>query len=97
MYAFTVNRVGCASAGEYLMALPQQLEVLMGDEAAAAAAGGSGQEAAALQAEAAEGDELAAEWLDRVSATLGVDVALVALWCSSMREMLSSLQSGLTG
>jgi predicted NBD/HSP70 family sugar kinase len=33
----------------------------------------------ALQAEAAEGDELAAEWLDRVSATLGVDVALVAL------------------
>jgi predicted NBD/HSP70 family sugar kinase len=46
------------------MALPQQLEVLMGDEAAA---GGSGQEAAALQAEAAEGDELAAEWLDRVS------------------------------
>jgi predicted NBD/HSP70 family sugar kinase len=47
------------------MALPQQLEVLMGDEAAAA--GGSGQEAAALQAEAAEGDELAAEWLDRVS------------------------------
>ncbi|KAF6263232.1 Golgi complex component 7-domain-containing protein [Scenedesmus sp. NREL 46B-D3] len=53
------------AVGEYLMALPQQLEVLMGDEAAATA-GGSSPEAAALQAEAAEGDELAAEWLDKV-------------------------------
>jgi predicted NBD/HSP70 family sugar kinase len=56
----------CVFSGEYLMALPQQLEVLMGDESAAAG-GSSSQEAAALQAEAAEGDELAAEWLDRVS------------------------------
>jgi hypothetical protein len=60
-----------SNAGEYLMALPQQLEVLMADEAAAAAGGSSSssQEAAALQAEAAEGDELAAEWLDKVRGT----------------------------
>lgn len=51
-------------AGEYLMALPQQLEVLMADEAAAADSGS--QEAAAALHEEADGDELAAEWLDKV-------------------------------
>uniref|UniRef100_A0A383V7S2 Conserved oligomeric Golgi complex subunit 7 n=1 Tax=Tetradesmus obliquus TaxID=3088 RepID=A0A383V7S2_TETOB len=70
------------AVGEYLMALPQQLEVLMGDEAAAA--GGSGQEAAALQAEAAEGDELAAEWLDKVVRGAGLLYAEALLQIKSL-------------
>ncbi|WIA21115.1 hypothetical protein OEZ85_005432 [Tetradesmus obliquus] len=70
------------AVGEYLMALPQQLEVLMGDEAAAAA--GGGQEAAALQAEAAEGDELAAEWLDKVVRGAGLLYAEALLQIKSL-------------
>jgi hypothetical protein len=65
--AFSAYPLAAVTAvGEYLMALPQQLEVLMGDEAAAAAAGADGQAAAAQDED--EGDELAAEWLDKVSA-----------------------------
>ncbi|WIA41405.1 hypothetical protein OEZ86_004988 [Tetradesmus obliquus] len=74
------------AVGEYLMALPQQLEVLMGDETAAA--GGSSQEAAALQAEAAEGDELAAEWLDKVVRGAGL------LYAESLLQIKTLSASG---
>jgi hypothetical protein len=42
------------------MALPQQLEVLMGQP-------GNNEEGEQQQVEEEEGDELAAEWLDKVS------------------------------
>lgn len=68
------------AVGEYLMALPQQLEVLMGQSTAATAgAGGSSggdgdqqQQQPAVQED--EGDELAAEWLDKVRPYLWVVV-----------------------
>lgn len=58
------------AVGEYLMALPQQLEVLMG-QTTAGAGGGSGGDGEQQQqqqpsVEEEEGDELAAEWLDKV-------------------------------
>jgi hypothetical protein len=49
------------TVGEYLMALPQQLEVLMGGTGGAGEGGKQQQ-----QVEEEEGDELAAEWLDKV-------------------------------
>ena len=54
------------AVGEYLMALPQQLEVLMGQTAAGSS--GADGEQQQQQVEGEEGDELAAEWLDKVSA-----------------------------
>jgi hypothetical protein len=58
------------NVGEYLMSLPQQLEVLLGG------AGGPGegaeQQQQQQQVEEEEGDELAAEWLDKVSGGVGV-------------------------
>ncbi|KAG2435213.1 hypothetical protein HXX76_007296 [Chlamydomonas incerta] len=58
--------------GDHLMAMPQQLEVLMGDtgdDTSAAAAAGGGAEAGG----AAEWEELAAEWLDKaVSGAAGM-------------------------
>ncbi|KAG2489551.1 hypothetical protein HYH03_012002 [Edaphochlamys debaryana] len=54
--------------GDHLMAMPQQLEVLMGDaadEGAAAAGGGGGEGGGSGAGAAAEWEELAAEWLDK--------------------------------
>jgi hypothetical protein len=50
------------------MALPQQLEVLMGQTAAGSSGADGEQHQQQQQVEEEEGDELAAEWLDKVSA-----------------------------
>jgi hypothetical protein len=53
------------------MALPQQLEVLMGQTAGSSGADGE-QQQQQQQVEEEEGDELAAEWLDKVGSGVGL-------------------------